>query len=190
MLIFIRGLLIRDRKMEDLILENEGLIYHILNQYKLNDDEYYDLGMIGLVKASKTYTEGKGKFSTYACECIKHEVLKDIQAKRCKKRTGIVVSLDEMLQDPEIPLIDTIPADIDIEAEIINKDNLEAMLEAITKLAPKDEKIIRTLYGIRTTQKEPNELAKELNVTVKAIYYKRKSIIAKLRKEIGVWKRR
>ena len=46
-----------------LILENINLVYHILKKMGLYDklDEYYDIGIIGLVKASKKYDKSKVK---------------------------------------------------------------------------------------------------------------------------------
>ena len=53
---------------EKLILDNINLIYMVLKKYNLYNqlDEYYDIGMIGLVKGANTYSGDKGyKTSTY-----------------------------------------------------------------------------------------------------------------------------
>lgn len=46
---------------EDLILNNEKLIYMVLKQMHLYDnrDHYYDIGMIGLVKAANNFNPNK-----------------------------------------------------------------------------------------------------------------------------------
>ena len=52
---------------EKLILDNINLIYMVLKRYNLYNqlDEYYDIGMIGLVKGANTFSEDKGyKVST------------------------------------------------------------------------------------------------------------------------------
>ncbi len=175
---------------EKLILENEGLIYYILNQYKLNKEEYYDLGMIGLVKASKTYTEEKGKFSTYACECIKHEVLKDLQSKRCQKRTGMVVSLDEEIIGTDIPLLESIPAGIDIEADMIRNEKIKRIQEAIRKLTAEEQYIIKASYGIDGVKKSVRILTEELNMTTNEVNAIKRRATRRLRGELRVWKAR
>lgn len=67
---------------ERLIIENEALVYHVLKQMHLYSqlEDYYDVGMIGLCKAAKTFDNSKGsKFSTYACICIRNTILMDIR---------------------------------------------------------------------------------------------------------------
>ena len=63
---------------EKLILDNINLIYMVLKRYNLYNqlDEYYDIGMIGLVKGANSFSEDKGyKVSTYLTSCITYEIL-------------------------------------------------------------------------------------------------------------------
>ncbi len=175
--------------MDNLVIENEKLIYYILRQYKLNEEDYYDLGMIGLVKASKSYTESKGKFSTYACECIKHEILKDIQLQKCKKRTATVVSLDDLINGTEdLLLIESIPADINIEEEIIKKEKIKRINQALLNLSPIEQKIIKENYGINTRKKSVRELTEKLNMSTEEINLIKRNAMKKMRKELRIWK--
>lgn len=63
------------------VLENQRLVYHIVNQmgYNRSFNEYDDLisvGTIGLIKATLTFDKSKNiKFSSYACVCIQNEIL-------------------------------------------------------------------------------------------------------------------
>lgn len=61
------------------IEDHFGLVHKIVNKYfkRTNLYEYDDLfqvGCIGLVKASKKFDESRGKFSTIATHCITNEL--------------------------------------------------------------------------------------------------------------------
>ena len=74
---------------DDLILDNVSLIYYVLKKMNLykNADEYYDIGMIGLIKAADTFNESKGyTFSTYGISCIRSELLGYIRRQNSNKR--------------------------------------------------------------------------------------------------------
>lgn len=69
------------KKIEDIILENEGLIYGIINKYKnyFELDDLYQASVIGLINAYKNYNpKYKVKFISYAYPYILGEVLKYI----------------------------------------------------------------------------------------------------------------
>ena len=61
---------------DDLILDNVSLIYYVLKKMNLykNADEYYDIGMIGLIKAAEIIEDGridafiKDKYSSFNSE--------------------------------------------------------------------------------------------------------------------------
>ena len=79
--------------IEELIRENEGLIYKIASRYKgfYNLDDLYQAGCIGIIKASKKYNEESNcKFSTYAYKYILGEIIEFI-----RKDKTIILS-DEM----------------------------------------------------------------------------------------------
>lgn len=66
---------------EDILLENEGLIYSIINKYTyyFDKDDLYQVGVIGLINAYKNYKDDKQtKFSSYAYFYILGEVKKYI----------------------------------------------------------------------------------------------------------------
>lgn len=65
----------------DIIIENEGLIYRIINKYRnyFEVEDLYQVAVIGLIKASKTYNSEYGaKFTSYAYPFILGEVIKYI----------------------------------------------------------------------------------------------------------------
>lgn len=142
---------------ERLIIENEALVYHVLKQMHLYSqlEDYYDIGMIGLCKAAKTFDNSKGsKFSTYACICIRNTILMDI---RDQKRQCDYYSIS--LQTPvggekdEILLEDTI-SDYELEIDILNKEEKMALIESIRKLNNEDRQMIDLYFWKEMTQKE------------------------------------
>lgn len=142
---------------ERLIIENEALVYHVLKQMHLYSqlEDYYDVGMIGLCKAAKTFDNSKGsKFSTYACICIRNTILMDI---RDQKRQCDYYSIS--LQTPvagkkdEILLEDTI-SDYELENDILNKEEKIALIESIKKLNDEDKQMIDLYFWKEMTQKE------------------------------------
>ena len=69
----------------DIIIENEGLIYKIINKYKnyFEIEDLYQVAVMGLIKASKTYNSEYGtKFTSYAYPFILGEVIKYINEYR------------------------------------------------------------------------------------------------------------
>lgn len=65
----------------DSLLDYEGLVYSIINKYpRFDQDDLYQVGMIGLVEAYKHYDKGHDtKFSTFAYYYIVGEVNKYIR---------------------------------------------------------------------------------------------------------------
>ena len=69
----------------ELIIENEGLIYKIINKYRnyFEIDDLYQVAVIGMIKASKNYHSEYGtKFTSYAYPFILGEVIKYINEYR------------------------------------------------------------------------------------------------------------
>ncbi len=78
--------------MLDQVLENEGLVYSIINKYHgyYDKDDLYQVGIIGLIDASKKFDSSMGvKFSTYAYKYILGEVTKYM-----RENVGLRVSRD------------------------------------------------------------------------------------------------
>ena len=80
----------------EIILENEGLIYKIINKYRnyFEIDDLYQVAVIGLIKASKKYSSQYGaKFTSYAYPFILGEVIKYVNEFRNIKISKDMVRL-------------------------------------------------------------------------------------------------
>lgn len=65
----------------ELIIENEGLIYKIINKYRnyFEIEDLYQVAVMGIIKANKNYnSEYRAKFTSYAYPFILGEVIKYI----------------------------------------------------------------------------------------------------------------
>lgn len=63
----------------ELFNENLALVYGVLRNYDINNQDLFQAGCIGFFKACKNYNEIKGKLSTYAIPYIKFEINKELR---------------------------------------------------------------------------------------------------------------
>lgn len=66
----------------DMIQENIGLVYKVVNEMCNNEGDFDDMvgeGMVGLVNAVDNWDASQGKFSSYACQSIKNTILNYIK---------------------------------------------------------------------------------------------------------------
>ena len=79
---------------EKLVLDNVNLIYLVLKKLGLynNHEEYFDLGMIGLVKGAKTFNKELGyNASTYLYRCIYNEIYCHLRKKEIHSHVFLIV---------------------------------------------------------------------------------------------------
>lgn len=142
---------------DNLVLDNKGLIYFALNNMGViyNLEEFYDIGEMGLIKASKTFNENVGvKFSTYATKCIQYEVCKYVKYKlrECRKDDYKLISLDEDIEEG-LTLLETIDSGIDIEKEVLKRERIELLHKIIEILEPEDRYMLEHSYGLGKNKK-------------------------------------
>nr|DAD57969.1 MAG TPA: DNA directed RNA polymerase subunit [Caudoviricetes sp.] len=86
---------------EELYLANEPLVYYTLKKLfpdKATDEDIKQVGRLGLWKACVSYDKDTSKFSTYACNCIRNELIMHMHMVTAQKRTlkdAFTVSLDQ-----------------------------------------------------------------------------------------------
>lgn len=117
-----------------LVEDNIGLVYHFIRRYNLCESEYYDVAAIALCKAALTYTNGIGKFSSYALLVIRNEVYtalkKDaVRSKHCMYIYDVIDSL--------------LPAKQNIESSFIDKESVDRLLKAIDNLPSQEKQIVK-----------------------------------------------
>jgi len=79
----------KEATRNQIVLDNSGLVYGIASRYKSNNidtDDIIQEGMIGLINAAEKFDGSKGnEFSTYACSCIKNQIVNYI-----RKNSGLI----------------------------------------------------------------------------------------------------
>jgi RNA polymerase sigma factor (sigma-70 family) len=144
---------------EKLVLDNVNLIYLVIKKLGLyhKQEEYFDLGMIGLVKGAKNFNKDKGYApSTYLYRCIYNEISHYLYKKELK-----MVSIDSNIND-EQTFEDIIPDKKTVESDFFA--NLDSIIikEAINKLPEREQLIINMTFELngykKTTQKTMSEV--------------------------------
>lgn len=172
---------------EKLIINNTNLIYLALKNLNLYNklDEYYDVGMIGLVKGANTYDETLNyKESTYLYKCIYNEILLTIRRDKRKKIIPdyMMISLYTPITD-NLVIADFISDDIDIEKELIKKEQIDILHNELLKLTELEQLIINLSFGINGYEQTAQlDIAKKLNLSQPQICRIRSKALKKLRK--------
>lgn len=131
---------------------NMNLVHAVLRQMNLlGDKEYEDLvqeGSLGLVKACDTYDPSKGfKFSTYACICIRNNILMYLRKlqRQSKLRT---VSFDTPIKNSRNPQESTRLSDLieDPGSSVECKVATSLLVEALKSECPKYKYVLRLTY--------------------------------------------
>jgi len=92
-------MLVLERRNMDSLLDYEGLVYSIIHKYpRFDQDDLYQVGMIGLVEAYKHYDKKYDtKFSTFAYYYIVGEVNKYIRESSSVKISKELVDLNRKI---------------------------------------------------------------------------------------------
>lgn len=168
---------------DELILKNIPLIYKCIKDMRLywnTEDEfqdYYDAGLIGLINGVRTYNETKSKPSTYFCKCIRNSISREIQLSNLPKRVVnkmYKTSLSEVVSnESDLTYLDILAdPDTDIENDIIRKEKIEELIDAVNHLKnEKDKLFICEFYGLMGYERlSSKDIQKKYNITHQAVY--------------------
>lgn len=153
---------------EELVLENQRLVYHIMKKYKINASDYDDVasvGTIGLIKAAATFDESKKiKFATYAGRCIQNEINMYF---RKEKKYMYDISLNEPIANDaegnERTVGDIIPSpEKDFTEELAESEIFIKCISIILNLLEPRERLIM-LYAIAGSKQR--DIAKKINIS-------------------------
>ena len=173
--------------MDELITKNQNLVYYVLKKIGLYhlQDEYFDVGMIGLVKAGRTYTEEKGKFTTYAYRCIANEINAERRKQSTNKRQGEIISLNTEIKSADgLVLEDFIPSPMDTEQEVIRNEQMKEIKQIISRLSDKEQYVIKAYYGIDQDKEDQEQISKKLKISRSMVSRIITKVIIKMRNEV------
>lgn len=133
---------------ESKILEDNTALVHYIIKQRFNNTriEYEDLlqsGLLGLLKAIRTFDESKSKFATYASTCINNEIL---MAMRCTRNSIIPVSLETEIQTHgnETFTLSDITRDEKLEYFIEDVENQDA-IKQVLEVASDPDKVLMSM---------------------------------------------
>ena len=176
-----------------LIEHNLRLVVYIARKFEntgVGVEDLISIGTIGLIKAINTFNRNKNiKLATYASRCIENEILMYL---RRNNKTKLEVSIDEPLNvdwdGNELLLSDILGTDEDVIYHGI-EDEIEKNLlnTAISRLAPRERKIVELRYGLTNEDGEEmtqKEVADLMGISQSYISRLEKKIMKRLKKEI------
>lgn len=174
---------------EEIIMNNTKLIYVVLKRLNLyyREDEFYDIGMVGLVKGVKKYDSSLGySMSTYLYKCIYNEILMSFRRINSGREVPekALIPLTTPVGD-NLTLEDMIQDDANIEDEIIKKEEIENLHNEILKLSNREQLVINLYFGLNSCKKlKQKEIAKIIGVEQGRISKIKNTALKKLRKEL------
>lgn len=180
---------------DELVLKNMPLIYKCIKDMRLywnTEDEfqnYYDAGLIGLINGVKHYDESKSMPSTYLYQCIKNEIGHEIIMSNTQKRIinkMYKTSLSEVVSnDSDLTYLDLlVDPNVDIENDIIKKEKIEELINAVNQLTnEKDKLFICEFYGLMGYERlSSKDIQKKYSITHQAVYTRLTRAKRKLKK--------
>lgn len=116
---------------EEMILEQEKLIYSVVHKFSnyYEKDDLYQVAVIGLDKACKSYNSFENtKFSTYAYNYIRWEILDYIRKDRSIKISKDVISLNKKIESVKEMMtqkLQRVPTDLELSLMLdIDEDKI------------------------------------------------------------------
>lgn len=172
-----------------LIEDNINLIYFVLQKHGLYNrdaiEKYFDVGMIGLVKAAKKFDFSRGiKASPYLVRAITNEIFCEIRKENSCGRDKLkqAMSLSCKIGD-NIFLGDIIKSSENIEDGILHQENIDELYKAIAQLSRREQIILIYSYGLNGQEKlDQISIGKIINCTKTNVSTLKHKAIKKIRK--------
>lgn len=148
---------------EQMILSNHGIVFSVMKNLSipLTDEDMFQTGIIGLLKAINTFDASKGyQFSTYAFPIVRNELL--ITFRKCKKSVKAAFSLDDNANignGESVPYAELIADDKDYEEIVVNSMLAQQIFE---RLSRREKRIFEMAFVENKTQ---CEIASELGIS-------------------------
>lgn len=190
------GLLSVEEKNE-LAEGNINVVYHVAKGFSntgIDSEELISIGLLGYAKALESYrTNRNTKFSTYAINCIKNEILYIL--KKEKKHRVHNVSLNKVLstdkngndlQLEEILLNMSDGEEGGLEVKLLNAEKNERIKDVIeNQLNDRERYVICHRYELfGMALKTQSQIAKEMNMSQANISKIEKNVLKKMSKYI------
>lgn len=181
-----------DEEKNQIAEDNIALVHYVLkglHNTHVSYDELFSAGMVGYAKALDSFNKANGaKFSTYAINCIRNEVLfflrKENKYNQNTTSLNKILSVDKNgnnLQLEEI-MSDEQMGEKSLEDLILDDENKEVLLKALKYLKEEERFILIYRFGLdRGIIKTQKEIADEINMSQANVSKIQKNCLQKLR---------
>ncbi|MGI6336863.1 MAG: sigma-70 family RNA polymerase sigma factor [Clostridiales bacterium] len=159
-----------DREAGDLLAQrNARLVRCVARPYFLAGGDREDLiqeGMLGLLKAIRTFEAGRASFRTYAAQCIRSRIYDAIKRSQGKNQQILSTALRLDHSQDDSPAEWLYDPETDPEALIIHRDEQRQIAAELDALLSGYEKRVLSLYLEGYSE---SEMARRCNRPVKSI---------------------
>ena len=154
-----------NEKQRELAEQNIGIVYFTIGKYfgtqSAFDEDLVSAGYEGLCIAAEGYDPSKGKFSTYAAQCIRYCVIAEIRA-QSKHSKNIYMSnasavVEESTYDGHYGEVEEGFADVDVDDQLVQFEQLLDERE-------------RTILNLSKKGKSPLDISIEIGVPRWKVY--------------------
>ena len=185
-------LLTTDEK-EIMAEENYSLVFYVVKMFQSSGvayDELVSIAMVGYAKALNAYdTERNVKFSTYAINCIKNEILFFLRKERNHMKNSFsmntVLSTDKngnsLSMEETVSNLDN--DEKSLEQDVLLNDDISILQKSLEFLTDKEKFIITYRYGLdRGIIKTQREIADTIGMSQANVSKIEKNILEKVKK--------
>ncbi|NLY75200.1 MAG: sigma-70 family RNA polymerase sigma factor [Firmicutes bacterium] len=168
------------REARQRIIESyQPLVYKIASRITCHEELIFDLiqeGTVGLIESVENYNYEFGvRFSTFASRRIRGRMIDYLKRLRSYQDALEVAVYEDAVEDFLAQFADKqVNVEEEVTAGIIN----EQVNQAISRLNPKEQKVIYDLYLL---DKEPSATAQEMNISLSYFYKLQKKALQRLR---------
>lgn len=152
-----------DYAKEQMILSNLGIVFSVMKSLSipLTDEDMFQTGTIGLLKAINTFDTSKGyQFSTYAFSIVRNELL--MAFRKSKRSVMAAFSLDDdadIGNGESVPYAEMIADGKDYEENVVNSMLAQQIFESLGSR----EKHIFTMFFVEN--RTQSEISKALGIS-------------------------
>ena len=153
-------------------VNNHNLVYSFLRKKAYNIDEYYNVVIIGYIRACQMYSERadlqeKFDFPLIAFMCMRSEISNHFKSenRKCRKPKNGICSLEQMQKDNNGYYEETVSSDVDFTERVIRSQEDKLFLENLMMILSKTQMEI-VLYLLEGYKER--EIYRELGIKRKA----------------------
>ncbi len=168
------------RESRQRIIESyQPLVFKIASRLTDREELFFDLiqeGTVGLIEAVENFDlQHAVKFSTFAQYRIRGRMIDFLRRQRSNQDCLELALYQEEVETFISRIVDE---HVNVEEEVSHRVIHQQVNQAISRLNPKEQRIIQDLYLF---DKEPAATAKELNISLSYLYKLQKKALQRLR---------